>query len=43
MAAAILPWGLGLMVVIPVMVASTYVGYKDVFEQIDGDSKVTPA
>ncbi|MBK8321828.1 MAG: hypothetical protein IPL06_03645 [Betaproteobacteria bacterium] len=43
MAAAILPWGLGLMVVIPVMVASTYVGYKDVFEQIDGDSEVTPA
>ena len=23
-----LPWGLGLLVVIPVMVASTYVGYR---------------
>lgn len=26
-----LPWGLGLLVVIPVMVASTYAGYADVF------------
>jgi hypothetical protein len=31
-AAAILPWGLGLLVVVPVMVASTYAGYADVFE-----------
>jgi uncharacterized membrane protein len=30
--AGILPWGLGLLVVIPVMVASTYAGYSDVFE-----------
>lgn len=44
MAAAILPWGLGLMVVIPVMVASTYAGYKDVFEETAGDpADVTPA
>ena len=31
-AVAILPWGLGLIVVVPVMVASTYSGYVDVFE-----------
>jgi uncharacterized membrane protein len=30
--AAILPWGLGLFLAIPVMVASTYAGYRDVFE-----------
>jgi hypothetical protein len=30
--AGILPWGLGLLVVIPVMVGSTYAGYADVFE-----------
>ncbi|HET6265288.1 MAG TPA: BPSS1780 family membrane protein [Usitatibacter sp.] len=29
---ALLPWGLGLIVVIPMMVISTYVGYRDVFE-----------
>ncbi|MGZ5033083.1 MAG: BPSS1780 family membrane protein [Usitatibacter sp.] len=28
----ILPWGLGLLVVIPVMVISSYVGYREVFE-----------
>jgi len=28
-----LPWGLGLLVVIPVMVASTYTGYAEVFEE----------
>lgn len=28
-----LPWGLGLLVVIPVMLASTYAGYADVFEE----------
>ncbi len=33
MAAAILPWGLGLMLMIPVMVASTYAGYREVFEE----------
>jgi uncharacterized membrane protein len=30
--AGALPWGLGLLVVIPMMVASTYTGYADVFE-----------
>lgn len=34
--AGTLPWGLGLAIVIPVMLASAYVGYADVFE-------VTPA
>ena len=30
--AALIPWGLGLMVVIPMMVISTYIGYREVFE-----------
>lgn len=30
--AALIPWGLGLIVVLPVMVISTYVGYREVFE-----------
>ena len=29
---ALLPWALGLVVVIPMMVISTYIGYRDVFE-----------
>ena len=29
---ALVPWGLGLLVVIPMMVISTYVGYREVFE-----------
>ena len=29
---ALLPWALGLIVVIPMMVISTYIGYRDVFE-----------
>ena len=29
----ILPWGLGLLIVFPVMVTSTYTGYRDVFER----------
>jgi hypothetical protein len=29
---ALMPWALGLIVLIPVMVVSTYVGYRDVFE-----------
>jgi uncharacterized membrane protein len=29
--AAIVPWGLGLLVVVPMMVASTFTGYRDVF------------
>lgn len=28
---AILPWGLGLFVAVPVMLASNYVGYRDIF------------
>lgn len=32
LAAAILPWGMGLLVALPVMLASTYVGYDDVFD-----------
>ncbi len=28
-----LPWGMGLLVVVPVMVASTYSGFADVFEE----------
>jgi uncharacterized membrane protein len=34
--AGALPWGLGLLVVIPVMVASTYTGYADVFGESGG-------
>jgi uncharacterized membrane protein len=30
--AAIVPWGLGLLVVIPLMVITTYIGYREVFE-----------
>jgi uncharacterized membrane protein len=29
---ALIPWGLGLIVVIPLMAISTYVGYREVFE-----------
>ena len=29
---ALIPWGLGLLVVIPIIVISTYVGYREVFE-----------
>jgi uncharacterized membrane protein len=30
--AALIPWALGLIVVIPMMAISTYIGYRDVFE-----------
>lgn len=41
--AGALPWGLGLLVVIPVMVASTYTGYAEVFEETGGAPEpVTP-
>ena len=30
---AIIPWGLGLALAIPVMLASTYIGYADVFQE----------
>ena len=36
--AAIVPWGLGLLVVIPMMAISTYIGYRDVFEAKGSDS-----
>ena len=29
---ALIPWGLGLLVVVPMMVISTYIGYREVFE-----------
>jgi hypothetical protein len=29
---ALIPWGLGLLVLVPVMAISTYVGYREVFE-----------
>ena len=29
---ALIPWGLGLLVVVPIMAISTYIGYRDVFE-----------
>ena len=33
---ALIPWALGLIVVIPMMVVSTYVGYREVFEMGSG-------
>jgi uncharacterized membrane protein len=30
--AALIPWALGLIVVVPIMAISTYVGYREVFE-----------
>ena len=41
--AGALPWGLGLIVVIPVMLASTYTGYADVFEGAAPADDPTPA
>lgn len=41
--AGALPWGLGLLVAIPVMVASTYSGYADVFEDVPPQEVATPA
>jgi uncharacterized membrane protein len=41
--AGAIPWGLGLLVVIPVMVASTYAGYADVFGDAAPPEDVTPA
>lgn len=37
-ALAILPWGLGLMLAIPVMIASTYAGYREVFVDEDAEA-----
>ncbi len=36
--AALIPWAIGLLLVIPMMVISTYIGYREVFET--GDAKV---
>lgn len=41
--AALLPWGLGLFVAVPVMLASTYAGYRDVFEEGTPAPEFTPA
>jgi uncharacterized membrane protein len=40
---AVLPWGLGLVVVVPVMVASSYTGYRDVFGEGGPAEEATPA
>jgi uncharacterized membrane protein len=29
---ALIPWALGLVVVVPLMAISTFIGYRDVFE-----------
>jgi len=34
--AALIPWALGLILVIPLMAISTYVGYREVFEAREG-------
>jgi hypothetical protein len=41
--AALLPWGLGLFVAVPVMLASTYAGYRAVFEEGAPAPGITPA
>ena len=35
---ALIPWGIGLLVAIPVMVISTFVGYREVFEAREAES-----
>ncbi|HET9652729.1 MAG TPA: hypothetical protein VFP36_11075, partial [Usitatibacter sp.] len=37
-----LPWLLGMLVVVPMMVISTYIGYRDVFEQQMGSDSISP-
>jgi uncharacterized membrane protein len=39
---ALIPWGLGLLVVIPMMVISTYFGYREVFESKPAPVAATP-
>jgi hypothetical protein len=41
--AAIIPWALGLIVVIPMMAISTYVGYRDVFESSSAPPSPVPS
>ena len=40
---ALIPWALGLLVVIPMMAISTYVGYRDVFESAAPEPTSPPA
>lgn len=40
--AGMMPWGLGLIVVIPVMAISTYVGYREVFETAAAPAPTPP-
>jgi uncharacterized membrane protein len=41
--AGALPWGLGLAIAVPVMLASTYAGYAEVFEEAGPPEEPTPA
>lgn len=38
----LIPWGIGLLVVIPLMVISTYIGYRDVFETTAVEADAAP-
>jgi uncharacterized membrane protein len=40
--AGLVPWGIGLLVVIPMMVISTFIGYREVFEPKDTAPQVVP-
>jgi len=40
---AVLPWGLGLVIAVPVMVASTYTGYAEVFEEVAAEPETETA
>jgi uncharacterized membrane protein len=39
---ALIPWALGLILVIPLLVISTYIGYRDVFEQTGDRPQLSP-
>lgn len=38
----LIPWAIGLLVVIPVMVISTFIGYRDVFEPKGAEAQAIP-
>lgn len=38
----LIPWGLGLLVVIPMMVISTFIGYREVFEPKAAEAEAIP-
>jgi uncharacterized membrane protein len=38
----LIPWGLGLLVVIPLMVISTFIGYREVFEPKPAEGEAVP-